>query len=182
MGDAIRANAGFVALFALGLLHLFKKVTFDWPVIVVFSIALLPQISRLIEYIKAGKDGVEMKTRSGYVSAEEIERQAKLKKQGVVSDFAREAEDAKKILKSLWHFQRDCYGLNSPTRWGFVVGSNSPAYPGFLAGSVALAIKGLIFKEPSGMLFLTNEGLEFCQRHAAELDAYPIYYKDFGNA
>ncbi len=146
MGEAIRANSGFVALFILGVLHLLEKVTFDWPVIVVFSIALLPQISRLIEYLKAGSEGVEMRMRAGSLPAKEVEGAVRPKEPAVMpqSDFAKLDDDEKRILKSLWHFQQVHFGAKSPTRWGFTVGAGMSDYLSFMRGAAGLLSKTLV--------------------------------------
>lgn len=193
MGNAVRANAGFIILFVLGVLHLLKKVEFDWPVIVVFAIALLPPISRLVDYLKAGKDGVEMKMRAGARSAEEVEKAAISKRSlsdvqlhlapvAPTSEFSNLWDDQKKILKSLWHFQKTTFGITADTRWGFAVGPDAPDYYSFLSGAGMLAVKDLITIGDKGMVFLTSKGIDFCTRHEAELNAYPLYYRHFRSA
>jgi hypothetical protein len=149
----------------------------------------------LVEYLKAGKEGVEMKMRAGSKPADEVERVATAKKQAVSppevqavrppvapSDFAKLSDDQKKILKSLWHFQKTTFGIASATRWGFAVGSGAPDYYIFLSGAGLLAAKDFVTLGDKGMVFLTSKGIDFCARHEAEIDAYPLYYQHFKSA
>ena len=201
MDDAIRGNLGFIFLFVLGVLHLLKVVTFDWPVIVVFLVALLPSISRLVDSFKAGKDGLEFKTRAGSKPAEEVEKAPKSSSHAAqppahqpavaspggvqvppASDFAILSDDQKMVLKALWHFQKTTFGINSPTRWGFTVGPGSPDYYRFLSGTGLLLAKDLITIGDKGMGFLTSKGIDFCQSHEDEIDKYPPYYQKFRSA
>lgn len=206
MGDAIRKYAGFIILFILGIAHLFHKVSFDWPVIVVFIIALLPQISGIIEYLKAGKDGVEMKLRTGFLAADEVESVAKRNpvetndcsqnrqtedrnstktenRNGAGSilrpGFASLSEDQKRLFKSLWHYQKESCGLSSNTRWGFTVPVNSLDYSSFVSGLGLLVAKDLVTLGRNGLVFLTNRGIEFGLSHDREIQDFPLYYKDF---
>lgn len=183
MGDTIRSNAGFIILFGLGILHLAKKITFDWPAIVVFGIALLPQISRLIDSLKAGKDGVEMKMRAGSKSADEVEKianpkmtasstsesQAPAVQPTIAAGQGGEAAsrsgqfrdldfESKKILRTLWRYQQKHFKDDFSMRWTFTVLPNSASYPNYLKGLAPLVERGLV-AVPQGQCALTNEGV-----------------------
>jgi len=62
----------FIILFFLGLLHLFGYLHFDWPVIVVFVLALFPAIAPLVKSLSVSKEGVSVEMAEGNVPQESI--------------------------------------------------------------------------------------------------------------
>jgi len=38
-----------------------------------------------------------------------------------------------------------------------------------------------VFIGNNGMVFLSNEGLEFCKKNSDEVSAHPFFYSKFGN-
>ncbi len=84
-------------------------------------------------------------------------------------------ERAKKILKTLWAHQK--VSPDRPAqRWAFRVPPDSPDSADFEAAVAGLhEVNGLVGVSPqTGMVFLSDRGREFCEAHAAEIDAYPL--------
>ncbi len=184
MGRDMYEYLGFFALFILGILHLLKIVTFDWIVLVVFTVALLPGIARIVEYIKISKDGLEAKMKEGVVTVprppEPLALHAIAAADPIAppSEFGKLSESERNILKTLWHFQKG-YGEQSVKRWGFSVGPQSLEFMEFGVGSTILQSKALIGIGKQGLVYLTDQGLAFCAKHRNEIDAYPLVYKRF---
>jgi hypothetical protein len=89
---------------------------------------------------------------------------------------------SRKILKTLWHYQKTLY-LNTPTtRWCFTVGSRAPDYMTFSLGLLELIRADFVGIDSNGFAFLNDRGLAYCQRHDLAVLAYPEMYDTFGPA
>jgi RNA polymerase sigma factor (sigma-70 family) len=87
-----------------------------------------------------------------------------------VSEFGRLSEKQKDILKTLWEHQK----ISSDKSWAFRPGPNNPNLAGFEAAVASLRQNSWVGLNQAGGVSLTIEGSEFCQAHAAELDAYAL--------
>jgi hypothetical protein len=87
----------------------------------------------------------------------------------------------KKVLATLWKYQKIHFPRNPEQRWTFTVGSNSPHYTQFSYGFLLLGAKGLATVAPSGQILLSNQGFNYCQSHDAEISRWPATYDDFSN-
>ena len=168
----------FIILFFLGVLHLLGYLKFDWPVIVVFALALFPAIAPLIKSLRVSKEGFEFEMSQGKATKEEIE---KLNREEPLNSntFSAFSLEAKRVLKSLWHFQKKLYGPDNATRWGFTVGSGASNYKDFLSGVGFLIGKNLIVTDLNQMVYLKNEGIDFCNSNDSEINSFPLYYREF---
>ena len=81
----------------------------------------------------------------------------------------------KEILKTLWEHQKITPD-RPPLHWGFKVGPASPGFGAFEAAVAGLReVNGLVsVGAKTGIVYLNDRGLGFCQAHADELDAYPL--------
>ncbi len=86
---------------------------------------------------------------------------------------------AKRVLKSLWHFQCQIFGEDAPQRWGFGVGRQAPDFATFSIGAKELEWDKYVFIDPRGMAYLTNEGVEVCRHNKPALQEEVLYYKQF---
>jgi hypothetical protein len=85
-------------------------------------------------------------------------------------DFESSSPQARKVLRTLWTFQRMTFGPNdAQRRWGFGINPAAPDYAFFAAGSAELVMRGLVARNEKAMVFLNNEGMDFCRRHEAWL-------------
>ena len=91
------------------------------------------------------------------------------------------SREAKKILATLWKYQKRYVGPNGEGRWTFIVHSGAPDYPFYTRGVVDLAGHGLIGALGNGQVALTESGLAYCNRHADALTSWPETYDNFDN-
>jgi len=179
MGESVRRNFGFLALFVLGVLHLLGRVKFDWQVLIVFSIALLHAIAPLFRFLRLSKDGVEFEMAVSNASREKVEELAGKSSGRLPSNFDAMTPEAKRVLKSLWHFQKNLYAPEHSTRWGFAVGQANDDYTDFLSGVGFLIARDLVVTDLNRMVYLKNEGIDFCQKNDLEIDDYPLHFREF---
>jgi len=180
----------FIILGIIALLHILKFIQIDGYAIALLILAflpiLLPLIARYLDSLKLTKDGFEanIKADNEGKSIDEIE------KRGIAinsrQDFANEKQPefpfelpARRVLSTLWHYQKELFGKDSLRRWGFGVGIGNRDYGDFLRGVVKLYAKDLIYIDDSGLAYLTNQGKDFCSAHSDILDADGPFYTKF---
>ena len=83
-----------------------------------------------------------------------IETQAK-------SIFQTLLPESKKVLRTLWNYQCAHFPGNDNERWGFSMATNSTVFVPFSLALLELLKRGWVFIGNNGMVFLSNEGLEF---------------------
>ena len=89
---------------------------------------------------------------------------------GRTDNFEQLSPQARKVLRTLWTFQRMTFGPDDPQRrWGFGINPAALDYAFYAAGSAELLIWGLTLQNEKAMVFLSNDGMEFCRRHEAWL-------------
>lgn len=145
-----------------------------WPVLVLLALAGLPLILPLLAYyVKGiGKDGVmmnnvfeatvpapEKKDGIALVTATtpEIAAQATIRKLG---DYSK---PARKVMRTLWKYQREQFKDDFSQRWAFGVHPMAMDYPQFRNGITELRFDGLVLYDGRGMVYLTDKGIEFCR-------------------
>ena len=85
-------------------------------------------------------------------------------------NFEQLSPQARKVLRTLWTFQRMTFGPNdAQRRWGFGINLAAPDYAFFAAGSAELVLWGLVAQNEKAMVFLNNDGMDFCRRHESWL-------------
>lgn len=135
------------------------------------------------------KDGLEY--RDGFAPAPPVLPAAALgnvpnlvapAQQQAPSGFSTMASQEKKVLATLWKYQKMHFQDRRDQRWTFVVaGQNQPEHTEFSLGFLLLAAKGFATVAPSGQIMLTNAGYDFCLNHNAEILAWPRTYDNFSN-
>jgi hypothetical protein len=176
----------FILLGAAALLHILKVIQVDGYgiglILIAFLPALLPVISTYFKTIKIGKDGIEATT----IADNEGRTSFELKGREEVSNSITPTQgtfpysiDSRRVLATLWHFQKELFGENSNRRWGFGVGIGATDYGDFSAGVAPLRDATLIHVDHRGLCYLTNEGVDFCREHRVILDADCPYYSRF---
>jgi hypothetical protein len=93
-------------------------------------------------------------------------------------DFPREA---KKVLATLWNFQRAYFPARVGGRWTFLVNPGAKDGDPFGHGATILLRYGLAGYAGNGQLALTDAGIEYCKRHDAKISLWPDIYTTFDN-
>jgi len=155
------------------------------------AIALSPWILRLLpRYLSEfdiGLKGVSGKTKQGTVNKDEIEgkKLVFLTEERIVgtaeSAFGKLLPQPKKVVRTLWKYQVEQFGPHDIRRWGFAVGTGAHDYHDFSLGVLELMRMHLVAFDSRGFVFLTDAGVEFCEKHNAEIVKYPDYYSSFSN-
>jgi hypothetical protein len=84
--------------------------------------------------------------------------------------------EARKILRTLCHYQSQLFPNEPHKRWTFAVGPRAPDYAAYLRGLAELVTAGLVAVSPeNGHALLTNEGIAYCNAHGNELADAGIY-------
>lgn len=174
-------------------LHSFHVITADWvtfALLVTAGIpAWLPKLTRYIKALEKTEDGWKVLLREDPLGlpAEQIQKILdiqsevipQLDQQPAKRTYGDLSVHAKRVLKSLWHFQRQTFGEDDPRRWGFGVGRQAPDYATFSIGAKELEWEKYIFLDPRGMAYLTNEGIKLCRENQSSLEAENLYYRQF---
>ncbi|MBI3416948.1 MAG: hypothetical protein HY043_16780 [Verrucomicrobia bacterium] len=190
----------------LAYLSIFKQVSITVVQVVLVALALSPWILRMMAHylseFSIGVKGVSGKMKEGVMIvkseetsdnqtvslANEVQPSALEKKPEETkielsrkSKFQTFQPESKKILKTLWNYQRAHLPGNDNERWGFSMMTTSPILTPFSLALLELLKLGLVFIGNKGMTFLSDEGLKFCRDNSEEILAYPSFYSKFAN-
>ena len=174
-------------------LHSSHIIAADW---VAFALLLaagvpawLPTLARYIKALEKTEDGWKLLLREDPLGlpAEQIQKiidiQAEVVPQAALPaakrTYAELSVHARRVLKSLWHFQCQTFGEDDARRWGFGVGRQAPDYATFSIGAKELEWDKYVFIDPRGLAYLTNEGVELCRQNKPAIQDEPLYYKQF---
>ncbi len=84
---------------------------------------------------------------------------------------------AKKVLATLWRYQKQSFGNDVTRRWTFRIHPLSPDYPRFLTGLSESVNRGWVAVSPeTHQCMLTNEGLAYIEGDQ-EIQNYEDIYK-----
>lgn len=83
--------------------------------------------------------------------------------------------EEKKIMATLWRYQKQHFGDDKSKRWTFVVSPTAPLYSKYLKGTSELFEKGLISFAPDHHIMLTNEGIQFMEHNIEVQNNAAIY-------
>ncbi len=97
------------------------------------------------------------------------------------SIFSQMAIQEKKVLATLWKYQKIHFQNRRDQRWTFTVATGSPEYMEFSFGVLLLIDKRYAAVAPSGQIMLTESGYNFCHEHDLEISAWPTTYDRFSN-
>jgi len=85
--------------------------------------------------------------------------------------------DAKKVLATLWRYQRQSFGSDTTKRWTFTVHPSARDYPRFLSGLSEAVNHGWVAVSPeTHHCMLTNDGLAYIEA-TKELQDYGDVYR-----
>jgi hypothetical protein len=140
----------------------------DWVLIVILAVGAAPWLSKYIKSIS--QKGIEFATQGSVPSAPQP--QAPL-------DFNSLSYHEKKILATLWKYQRQVFGDKREPRWTFIVLNESPSNMAFSLGCLGLFGKNLAGTAPSGQVLLSDHGFDFCAANAAQMANWNDTYNNF---
>ena len=168
--------------------YLFRRhpTLLTWQVVVLLSLGGLPFILPLLSYyVKGfGKDGVMMNnvfdgTVSAPPDAASIVSNEGKSKEKTFSDYSK---PARKVLRTLWKFQHEQFKGDFSQRWAFGVHPLAMDYPQFHSAIYELLFDGLILNDVRGMVFLSNNGVEFGKKNKAAIETDGDIWDRFGPA
>jgi hypothetical protein len=85
--------------------------------------------------------------------------------------------DAKKVLATLWRYQRQSFGSDTTKRWTFTVHPSARDYPRFLSGLSEAVNRGWVAVSPeTHHCMLTNDGLAYIESNK-EIQEYGDIYR-----
>lgn len=174
----------------IGIGHALGWLQLEWPTLAVIALAgtpvIIPVLARYIAAIKKTEKGWEFLFREDILGlpSEQIERVIEIQAKQIEQPRAEKPLDkysqhAKRILATLWKYQKEQFGEDDLRRWGFGVGRLAPDFVTFSTGRDELAFDRLIYPDPRGMVYLTNEGVEFCKKNRKEVELLDVYYNHF---
>lgn len=183
----VQSRWPFILLAVIAGLHILEIIHVDGYgiglLIISFLPVLLPLISEYIEFLKLGKDGLEAKIRADNEgkTASEIDAPILFANEDQSAGFPYSV-DARRVLATLWHYQKELFGENSLRRWGFGVGIGASDYETYREGTAQLRDDSLVHISDGGICYLTNEGIDFCREKGDILDADGPFYRQFAPA
>ena len=149
----------------------------DFVLLAFVALSAAPWMGGIFESIS--KDGVKYR-QQGFTPAQPAALIAPLPA-NPPSAFSQMLLQEKKVLATLWKYQKK-HSQNHPNeRWTFTVRAGSPEYHDFSLGELLLFVKHYAAAAPSGQIMLTEEGYTFCQTNDVEISAWPITYDTFSN-
>lgn len=181
----------FIVIGLIALLHILKLIQVDGYAIILIVLASLPAIlplaSKYLKSLKLGKDGFEaiVADNEGKTIAETKERTFTANAKSPLEVAAPKFPyfiDSRRILSTLWHYQKELFGEDSVRRWGFGVAIGASDYNEYRIGLDPLERDSLVSVDKRGICYLTNEGVTFCKEHRDILDGDGPFYTQFGPA
>jgi len=166
---------------------IWKSYEITWELIVVLALASMPFIlvllARYVKKIKIGNHEYEAPEEEE-LSKEDVTRLAaespKTEEKNLkYGDLSRHA---KKVIRTLWTFQRQHFGAQDARRWGFGIHPSAPDYPQFRIGATELLEVGLTVENGKGMVFLNDAGMEFCRTNKNVIDGGGDIWSSFSAA
>jgi hypothetical protein len=164
-----------IVFFFLAYLSIWTCFEISWQLIATLSIACLPFIlillARYIKKLKIGNHEYESPETENISKEDVIKLEKKTPTPEVeVSTYGELSREAKKVLRTLWIYQRQHFGAEDTRRWGFCVRPPAPDYSQFRIGATQLLQMGLTVESDKGMVFLNDKGMEFCKNNKNGID------------
>ncbi len=88
--------------------------------------------------------------------------------------------EEKKVLATLWKYQKSHFPGVMQRRWTFHVPDKSPDHMEFSLGCLLLSQKKLVDLAPTGHIMLSNKGYYYCEQNP-EISKWSDTYDHFGN-
>ncbi len=154
------------------------ELKIDGVTLGLLGIALLPWLQPLLKSIEL-PGGLKLEMQDYEQSISDTPPPGQQAPVAAVAPAAQQPYDAAarmKVLATLWRYQQQLFPEEPAKRWTFAVGPTAPDFAFYLRGIAQLVSEGLIAILPQNQhCLLTNEGMAYCQEHAAELAAVETY-------
>jgi len=177
----------FIVLAIIALLHIIKIIQVDGYgvglLLLAFLPAILPIFTKYFKILKISTDGIE--------ATAVADNDGKIISQNddliVVENDSTDAKplfpltlEERRIMATLWHYQKELFGEGSDRRWGFGIGIGASDYNDFRIAVSKISDSKYVHIDKNGICYLTNDGVNFCKLHRAVLDGDGPYYTSFG--
>ena len=167
--------AGAISLTCIGTIALrwFRpELIIDQTTVLLLAMAILPWLTVFFKKLKI----------PGVLEGETHERTQGTTerplppKESPVTSLQSLSDDAKKILATLWKYQKQHFKDEYSRRWTFRVFPNAYQYSSYLSGISELIKSGLVVVSPENeQCMLTNEGISFIVRNTDIQNTEDIY-------
>lgn len=153
----------------------------DWILIAFVSLCFAPWLGYVFESI--GKEGAKYRNTKSGESTSQPAAVTNVAAQAASQQptFDAMAYDEKKIIATLWKYQRIHFPSQRDARWTFVVQIGSPDYMGFSYGFLELVKRGFASVAPNGQIMLSESGFLFCQANDGPLSRWTDTYDRFSS-
>ena len=171
--------------------HCHHRDYLRWELVVLLILASLPFLLPLLAfYVKEiGKDGVLFNSIfEGTFDPTVVSLTANEPtptgdgNETKVTPLSSHSKAARKVLRTLWKFQREHFKGELTPRWLFGIHPLSTDYPQFNSGAHELRWEKLIINDPRGMVGLSDLGVKYCQDNQKDLDASDDVWANFSPA
>jgi len=151
------------------------KMKFDWIGVALLGFVVLPWFIDLVRSVKLpGGTEVDLGKQQSTTDEPAPPVPHVTLKAAAVGNYS---GNAKKILKTLWRYQREYFGSDPRKRWTFTVSPSAQDYAAFLHGLTELIDAALVSVNPqNNHCMLTNEGIRFCEQNETTLESFPDIY------
>jgi len=155
-------------------IHAIKPEWVDKITLILISIGIAPWLTRFFTKIKVGN----IEARSAGRSQSSTNRlPPPVESQLIEPSRSTLTAESKKILATLWKYQKQTFKDDYTKRWMFRLFSNAVHYSTYLTAVAELLKTGLVALDPEkDYLMLTNEGISFIDKNE-ELQNYTDIYK-----
>lgn len=169
--------AGIISFICFGMiaLHLCcPKLSIDQTTVLILALAIIPWLTPFFKKL----------TIPGILEGETHERMQGTTKeplppkneQQVLTSLLDLSDDAKKILATLWRYQKQHFKDDYSRRWTFKILPQAYQYSSYLSGLGELLKRGLAVVSPENeQCMLTNEGIDFITKNVEIQNTKDIY-------
>lgn len=170
--------ASIISLICLVLMimhWIWPKIFIDEKVLILLAMAILPWLTPFFKKFKFGPvEGETHERTQGMTNKPQPPKDSSSSNQEQKNGLS---ADAKKILATLWKYQKQTFEDNKIKRWTFRLFPNATMYPNYLAGLSELLKLGLVsIATENEQCMLTNEGIDFVKK-SDEIQSHQDIYK-----
>jgi hypothetical protein len=153
----------------------------DWILVAFVALCFAPWLGYVFESI--GKEGAKYRNTKSGESTSPPDTGTTVAAQAAPQQttFDAMAYDEKKIISTLWRYQKRHFPDQKEARWTFVVQIGSPDYMGFSYGFLELVKKGFASVAANGQIMLSQSGYLFCEANDAPLSRWTDTYDRFSS-
>ena len=183
--DELPSRLLSVLCVAIGAIHFGRSDwRADWVLFAFVCLCFVPWLGHVFESV--GKDGAKYRnTKSGESHDELPANSATSPLTAIIADispsFDAMAYDEKRIIATLWKYQKRHFPNQPESRWTFTVQIGSPDYMGFSYGFLELVKKSFVTVATNGHVMLSERGYQFCEANDTPLSRWTDTYDRFSS-